>query len=132
MNFGESLGSLKGCEGLEIADQDVVRKAQRLRYLGEIESLARNKAFAVPSTATYRPEGDDGRATGHRSAATAANGENRNVTKRPGRPVTRTIEPIPASLDDKATAICRDADAKITPKPTDRHEASGSRTDGMS
>ena len=37
VNLGESLESLKGCEGLEVADQDVVRKAQRLRYLGEIE-----------------------------------------------------------------------------------------------
>ena len=38
VNFGESLESLKGfTEGLEVADQDVVRKAQRLRYLGENE-----------------------------------------------------------------------------------------------
>ena len=49
MNFGESLGSLEGCEGLEVADQDIACKAQRLRYLSEIESLAGNKALAVPS-----------------------------------------------------------------------------------
>ena len=32
---------------------------------------------------------------------------------KPGRPITRVIEPIPASLEDIAKAICQDADARV-------------------
>ena len=35
---------------------------------------------------------------------------------KPGRPMTNIIEPIPASMEEIAKAICRDADTKVQPK----------------
>ena len=49
MNFGESLGSLEGCEGLEVADQEMVRKAQKItisernRIIGEKQGTRSTK-----------------------------------------------------------------------------------------
>ena len=43
------------------------------------------------------------------------------MTKKPGRPMTRLIEPIPATPEEVAAAICRDATIRQSlgpPPPT--------------